>query len=201
MLRNAANQNTETLYSGRWLKVLKADEQEFVVCKHSKSVVSIIAITRIDRLLLTEQYRPSMGASVLELPAGIVGDEPDKKHETEEAAARRELLEETGYEALRIEHVLTGPISAGISNEIVSFYYSDDIIQRTDGGGNGKEDIRVHAVFLPEVDDYLARLQERGVFIDPKIHIGLRFVQQRRKIRAHVSHVEMADAMKFPVYY
>ena len=56
--------------------------------------VVIVAVTRQDQILLVRQFRPAAAAVTLELPAGHV--DPG---ETPEQAARRELLEETGYEA------------------------------------------------------------------------------------------------------
>ena len=57
--------------------------------------VHVLALTRDDRAVLVRQWRPGLGAASLELPGGVMepGD-PDPV-----AAGRRELLEETGYDA------------------------------------------------------------------------------------------------------
>ncbi len=74
----------------------------------SKQVViqpdSVIVIPLLDgdRILMIKQYRPLAGKTLLELPGGrVVGDEP------REHAAKRELYEETGYQAGRIKHLFT----------------------------------------------------------------------------------------------
>jgi 8-oxo-dGTP pyrophosphatase MutT (NUDIX family) len=54
--------------------------------------VNIVALSASGHILLVEQYRHAVGRTLLEIPAGHV----DPK-ESLEAAARRELLEETGY--------------------------------------------------------------------------------------------------------
>ncbi len=69
----------------------------------------IAAVTVENKLLLVEQYRIPVHARTIELPAGIIGDEPGSSDESNAEAARRELLEETGYAAGRIEAVTTGP--------------------------------------------------------------------------------------------
>ena len=77
----------------------------------------IVALTADSELLLVEQYRIPLGARVIELPAGLVGDVAGRETEDLLQAAGRELREETGYEAAHIEYLLEGPSSAGMSNE------------------------------------------------------------------------------------
>jgi ADP-ribose pyrophosphatase len=57
-----------------------------------------IALTPEERVVLVRQYRPAVDRTTLELPSGLVDDD-----ESPETAARRELLEETGYEAAEVE--------------------------------------------------------------------------------------------------
>ena len=70
-------------------------------------MVAIIAVTDEDKLLLVEQHRPPVNQTVLELPAGLVGDLSDHPMEDLEQAAQRELLEETGYRAKRWREWIT----------------------------------------------------------------------------------------------
>ena len=46
-----------------------------------------------------EQFRKPVTARVIEIPAGLVGDEKEYREETLADSARRELLEETGFQA------------------------------------------------------------------------------------------------------
>jgi ADP-ribose pyrophosphatase len=78
---------------------------------------AIVAITEEDRVLVVRQYRPAVESYTLELPAGLVdaGEDP-------ETTARRELLEETGYQAGAME--LLGPMfpdTGRLANRIWNF--------------------------------------------------------------------------------
>jgi ADP-ribose pyrophosphatase len=61
----------------------------------------IIGVNTEQKVLLVQQYRIPVHARTIELPAGIIGDEPSCPNESSDAAALRELLEETGYAAGR----------------------------------------------------------------------------------------------------
>ena len=63
--------------------------------------VHVLALTRDDRAVLVRQWRPGLGAASLELPGGAM----DPGEEDPVASGRRELLEETGYEAAQVEHL------------------------------------------------------------------------------------------------
>ncbi len=56
--------------------------------------VNVIALTRDSLVVLIEQFRHGIGEVILEIPGGMIDDD-----EEPESAARRELLEETGYSA------------------------------------------------------------------------------------------------------
>ena len=62
--------------------------------------VIVIPVTNTGNLLCVEQYRHGLRGQSLEFPAGGVG-----LHEQPERAARRELLEETGYQAQQLEYL------------------------------------------------------------------------------------------------
>ena len=78
----------------------------------------MVAVTAENELLLVEQYRPPPNARVIELPAGLAGD--DDGAETLTDAARRELLEETGYHAGSLVKVAEGPASAGATGCVIA---------------------------------------------------------------------------------
>ena len=113
--------------------------------------------------MLTEQYRLPVNARVINLPAGLAGDDPQAAHQELADAARRELLEETGCEGPTMEYLAEGPTSAGLSNEIITFFLALDVHQVGPGGGDDKKDIDVYLVPLDEVDAWLEtkRLQQR----------------------------------------
>src|SRR5688572_18561755 len=87
------------LAQGKYLSLIDENGWEYVRRDGATGVVLIVAITDDRRLVLVEQFRTSVHRRVMELPAGLVGDGADDAEESLVVAARRELLEETGFEA------------------------------------------------------------------------------------------------------
>lgn len=163
--------NSEQLYKGDFLRLLRREHWEYVERTNSRGVVTIVAVTGAANLLLVEQYRQPVARRVIELPAGLVGDVNAGEKLVE--AARRELIEETGYAADTVESVATGPVTAGLSNEITTFCLASGLKRVAAGGGDATEDITVHEVPLADLDSWLVA-RPAGVAVDPKIHAGLR---------------------------
>ena len=163
----------ETLYEGRWLRLLRRGHWEYVERSHSHAglAVIIVAVTPADDVLFVEQFRPPLDARTIEFPAGLVAD-TDAADSIEEAS-RRELVEEAGWEAARIEVLLTGPTSAGISNERIAFARARDLRKVGPGGGVGSEDIAVHQIPRTEAPAWLMRKGEEGCELDLKLWAGL----------------------------
>ena len=91
--------------------------------------------------VLTRQFRVGPEAPLLELAAGMI-DAP----ETPEAAVRRELLEELGYETDRLTPIVTLWPSPGTSNETIAVFYAEVSRQTGPGGGLAAENERIEAV-------------------------------------------------------
>jgi ADP-ribose pyrophosphatase len=168
--------NNEIEWEGKHLRVLTSGHWEYVERINATGAVAIAAVTEEGDLILTEQYRPPVSNRVIELPAGLAGDIAGNETEELAAAARRELLEETGYEAREMIWLAAGPPSAGLSSEMVTFFRATGLRCVGDGGGDDHEDIQIHKVPLARMQEWLAERVGQGVLVDPKVYVGLYFI-------------------------
>ncbi len=168
------------LAEGRHLRLVSQDGWEFIQRTAASGVVVLIATTSEGELLLVEQHRPPVGRRVIELPAGLSGDIQGEEDEALASAAARELEEETGYRPGALRQVAEGPVSAGLSDETLTFFVATDLVRIGPGGGDESEDITVHAIPLAQVPDWLTQAAARGVCIDPKVYIALHFTTDNR---------------------
>jgi nudix-type nucleoside diphosphatase (YffH/AdpP family) len=129
--------------------------------------------------LLVEQFRyPTYQKGpgwIVETVAGMVkpGEEP-------EAAMRREILEETGYQVQELKFIGTFYLSPGGSSERVFLYYAEvsenDRVAAGGGAVGEQEDIRLVEYSQPEMAAALAR----GEIVDAKTIIALQWWQHRQ---------------------
>jgi ADP-ribose pyrophosphatase len=162
--------NSEDLFEGEHLVFRRRRSWEYVEHRTAKESVMVLARTPEGAVVLVEEFRPAVDAAVVCLPAGLVGDEGP---EDAESAARRELSEETGYEANVLELLGRGPGSAGMSSEIVSFFFAPGVRRAGPQGERESEEIRVHVVPLAELATWAREREAGGILIDPKVWAGL----------------------------
>jgi len=167
------NDQANVRWQGKFLRVVQAGRWEYADRVNTSGAVAIVAVTEEGKLILTEQYRIPMGKRVIELPAGLVGDLDEHATEDFAEAARRELLEETGYQAGAMVRLASGPPSAGLASEIVVFFQASELRRLTQGGGDDHEDIQVHEIPLAMINQWLRDQSGTGVLVDPKIYAGL----------------------------
>jgi ADP-ribose pyrophosphatase len=169
----------ETLFNGRWLRVRRRGTWEYAERTNaSGGAVIIVAVTPDDEVLFVEQFRVPIQQRTIEMPAGLIGDEPGREQEDAVATAARELEEETGYRAARIELVMSGPTSAGMSTEHATFARASGLVRVGDGGGDDDEQIVVHRVPRATCAEWLAARMREGYSIDPKLYAGLYFLER-----------------------
>ena len=162
----------QTLYEGQWLRLVRIGHWESCERTHAQGMaVIVIAVTPADEVLFVEQFRIPLGARTIEMPAGLVGD--DHAEDTLVDAARRELVEETGWSPGRVEVLLTGPTSSGMSNERIAFVRARDLTKVGDGGGVDNENITVHRVPRADAPAWLMRKHAEGFELDLKLWAGL----------------------------
>lgn len=168
----------QVLHTGKFLVLVKEGRWEYADRTNATGAAIIVATTPEQKVLLVEQYRIPVHARTIELPAGIIGDEPGDNKETRAEAARRELLEETGYAAAKMELLTIGAASSGLTSELVTLFHASGLQRAGTGGGVAHEEITVHEVPLAEIDGWLEDKAKAGVLIDPKIYAGLYFLKR-----------------------
>lgn len=175
------NQNPKiTLHTGKFLALVKEGRWEYTDRTNTTGAAIIVAVTEEQKLLLVEQFRIPVHARTIELPAGIIGDDPATRDEAHAEAARRELIEETGFEAGRIEVLTHGPSSSGLTSETVTLFLATQLRRVGKGGGVVHEDLTVHEVPLSQVHSWLEAKANLGVLVDPKVYAGLYFLGRNK---------------------
>ncbi len=170
-----AAQERRVLHEGKWVRLVARGKWEYAERSRGTHACLIVAVTPADEIILIEQWRASVDARVIELPAGLVGDDTAGEHGAE--AARRELIEETGFDCQHIEQVAEGTASAGITDERLEMFVARGLTRVSEGGGVEGENIEVHLVPRTQVQAFLAAARERGCVIDLKVWAGLYFAQ------------------------
>jgi ADP-ribose pyrophosphatase len=170
------------LFHGRFLDLAAIGSWEFVQ-RTRGSPVGLIAVTPGDAIVLISQFRIPIQKTIIEIPAGLIGDSVPKAGEaapveTWEIAAARELREETGWTAGHFEKLSEGPTSAGLTSECVTFVRATGLVKAGEQEPDGDEQITVHEVPLAGVDAWLRAREEEGALIDPKIWAALYFISR-----------------------
>ncbi|MBE0448400.1 MAG: NUDIX hydrolase [Actinobacteria bacterium] len=121
------------------------------VVKHVDAV-GIVALNDKGGIVLVSQYRHPINADLLEIPAGLLADSEDPA-----ACAVRELKEETGYAAVRIEKLAEFYTSAGFTDERFFLYFSSDIEEGEPEREPGEEDMQVVIIPLKDAVEMVSR--------------------------------------------
>lgn len=173
--------SSETVYKGRIFSVTADEVREpggvtakRDVVRHSGSVVVLAVETQSNPadpgILLIRQYRHAAGKFLLELPAGRIepGEDPM-------AAAKRELIEETGYRAARWSKHTTYYASPGFLSEAMNIMLAEDL---TLGEAQPEDDERIELLMTP-LSDVIA-MMHRGEIEDGKTLIGVLLYNSQR---------------------
>jgi len=175
---------TKMLSEGSFLGLYARDHWEYASRTNCSGAVGILPITDDQELILVEQFRIPLQARVIEIPAGLSGDEDAFLNETLAETAARELLEETGYRAGKITPLISSPTSPGMTTEMVSFFAATELTREHGGGGTQQEDILVHRVPLAELETWIKHQQAKGLLVDIKIHACLYIATQQGLIKS-----------------
>lgn len=120
--------SSKKIYQGRIIN-LRVDEVALPDGKTSKrevveytGAVAVVPINEKGELLLVKQYRYAVGETLLEIPAGKI--EPGEDYAS---CAGRELIEETGYEAGNLKHLISFYSTPGFTNEQIHIFLATDL--------------------------------------------------------------------------
>jgi ADP-ribose pyrophosphatase len=127
------------------------------------AVAYILPLLDDGRVVLIRQYRAIVGAEIWELPAGTI-----ETGESPEACARRELVEEAGYEAGRLEPLGEALADPGLTDERIFLFVARDL-QPVARGLDADEHIEVEAAPLEEA----YRMADAGEILDAGTLVAL----------------------------
>ena len=159
----------EVMWEGRFITARRKGRWEYVSRARNIRAAVILAVYADDHVILVEQYRVPLGRRSIELPAGLIGDDDGQPGEDATAAAARELEEETGYHAARMEVIGEFWSSPGMVSESFTLLRAHGLTKVGPGGGVEGEDITVHRVPLIGIVDAIAEWRQQGYAIDVRL--------------------------------
>jgi 8-oxo-dGTP pyrophosphatase MutT (NUDIX family) len=121
---------------------------------------------------LVRQYRPPFDEFVIEIPAGMrdIADEPT------EVTAARELVEEVGLQAGRLEHLVDFYPAAGMTDSVLTLYLATEL-SSVPRETHGPEEAHMEVLEVDVTD--AVEMVLRGEIHDGKTIIGLLLLERR----------------------
>ncbi len=159
----------QIVWQGKFVVAMRDGQWEWAERARGLGAVVILAVDD-GHILLVEQFRVPLGRRTVELPAGLVGD--DNTGETIETAAIKELREETGWIAERVERMGTFASSPGMVSETFELVRASGL---RDSGEAPEEGIALHRVALTGLPTFLAHKRSEGLMVDVKLLAVLSF--------------------------
>jgi len=160
----------ETMWEGKYVKVSRRGTWEYA--GRANDIRAVVILAEVDgKVILVDQPRVPLQRRCLELPAGLIGDEDPNA--TVESTAIKELEEEAGYTAERVEVLGDFYASPGMLSESFTLVRVHGVRKIGEGGGTDHEDIRVHLVPRAEIPDFIAKSRADGLGIDVKLLLFL----------------------------
>jgi ADP-ribose pyrophosphatase len=162
----------EVMWAGKFVRAVRRGKWEYASRTGNITAVVILA-EHEGKVILIDQPRVPLGERCLELPAGLVGD--TDPNATIEDTAIKELEEETGFTADRIERLGEFYASPGMLSEGFTLVRAHGVRKIGDGGGDENEDINVHLVERADIPNFIEQKRAEGFGIDVKLLIFMNF--------------------------
>ena len=160
----------ETMWEGKFVRALRRGKWEYA--GRTNSIRAVVILAEHDgKIILVDQPRVPPDCRCIELPAGLVGDEDPEA--TPETTAIKELEEETGFTAERVERLGDFYASPGMLSESFTLVRAHGVRRIGEGGGDENEDINVHLVPRADIPNFLEQKRAEGFGIDVKLLIFL----------------------------
>jgi ADP-ribose pyrophosphatase len=139
---------------------------------HHPGAVVVVPVTPEGRVMMVRQFRAAIGEDLLEVPAG----KRDVQDEPTEVTAARELAEEVGRRAGRLELLARFYNSPGFTDEYTHLYLALELEEvPLDRQGFEEQQMTVEEVPLDEVPALIAG----GRLVDAKSIIGVALARER----------------------
>ncbi len=162
----------EEMWAGKYVRAVRRGKWEYA--SRANQIRAVVILAEYDgKVILIDQPRVPVGGRCVELPAGLIGDQDPNA--TVESTAIKELEEETGFTAERIERLGDFHASPGMLSESFTLVRAHGVKRIGAGGGDENEDINVHLVARADIPAFLARKREQGFAADVKLLIFLGF--------------------------
>jgi len=153
----------EIMWTGKYIRAIRKGRWEYV--SRTNDVRAVVILAEFEgKMILAEQYRVPIGARCLEFPAGLVGDEDPNA--TVEGTAIKELEEETGFTAERVERLGDFYSSPGMVSEGFTLVRAHGVA-RCDG--KVEEDINVHLVARRDIPAFIEQKRAEGFAVDVRL--------------------------------
>jgi len=162
----------QLMWEGKFVRTFKRDKWEYA--SRARDIRAVVILAEHEgKVILVEQPRVPTDCRCVELPAGLVGDHDPNA--TIEATAIKELEEETGFTAERVERLGDYYSSPGMLAEGFTLVRAHGVRKVGEGGGDDSEDIEVHLVARAEIPNFIEQKRAEGIGVDAKLLLLLNY--------------------------
>jgi len=162
----------QVMWEGKFVRALKRDKWEYA--SRANNINAVVILAEYDgKVILCAPPRVPPDCRCSELPAGRVGDQDPNA--TPESTAIKELEEETGFSAERVERLGGFLASPGMLSEAFTLVRAHGVRKIGEGGGDENEDINVHLVPRAEIPNFVEQKRAEGFGVDVKLLIFMNF--------------------------